>query len=238
MEILKGLRDRYEAHHRVEIRDSALRMAVELSNRYITGRVQPDKAIDVIDEAGARIRLKNMTKPPDLASTESEIERLQREKDEAVRNADYERAALLRDEAEQKRAGKDEMLKAWKEESREVSGIVDEEVIAEVVSKMTGVPLTRLEAKEAQRLLELEQELHKRVVSQDEAIVAVSTVSHFSKTVELNPSSAIDYANLGVNYRRLEKNDEAIKYFELALSLDPTIEFAKDNLAQLFSMTA
>ena len=121
--------------------------------------MQPDKAIDVIDEAGARIRLKNMTKPPDLASIESEIERLQREKDEAVRNADYERAALLRDEAEQKRAGKDEMLKAWKEESREVSGIVDEEVIAEVVSKMTGVPLTRLEAKEAQRLLELEQEL-------------------------------------------------------------------------------
>jgi ATP-dependent Clp protease ATP-binding subunit ClpC len=172
--ILGGLRDRYEAHHRVRITDEALEQAVELSNRYITGRVQPDKAIDVIDEAGARIRLKNMTKPPDLASVEDEIERLQLEKDEAVKNADYERAAELRDKAEQMRAEKEQLQKSWKEQSSESSGVVDEEVVAEVVSKMTGVPLTRLEKEEAQRLLELEKELHKRVVSQDEAIVAVS----------------------------------------------------------------
>jgi ATP-dependent Clp protease ATP-binding subunit ClpC len=174
LNILKGLRDRYEAHHRVRITDEAVLQAVELSNRYVTGRVQPDKAIDVIDEAGARVRLKSMTRPPDLAGIEEQIEKLQIEKDEAVKNADYERAATLRDKAEQLRARKDEMQRAWKERASEVDGVVDEEVVAEVVSKMTGVPLTRLEKEEAQRLLELEAELHKRVVSQDEAIKAVA----------------------------------------------------------------
>ena len=174
LEILKGLRDRYEAHHRVQITDGALLQAVEFSSRYITGRVQPDKAIDVIDEAGARIRLKSMTKPPDLAGLETDIEKLQMEKDEAVKNADYERAAELRDQAEQLRQKKDDLMRAWKDRAREVDGVVDEEVVAEVVSKMTGVPLTRLEKQEAQRLLELETELHKKVVSQEEAIKAVS----------------------------------------------------------------
>ena len=174
LDILKGLRDRYEAHHRVRISDAALEKAVDLSSRYITGRVQPDKAIDVIDESGARIRLKSMTKPPDLASLEQQIEKLQIEKDESVKNADYERAAELRDQAEQLRAQKDKMQKEWKEKTSEVEGIVDEDVVAEVVSRMTGVPLTRLEAEEAQRLLDLENELHKRVVSQDEAITAVA----------------------------------------------------------------
>jgi ATP-dependent Clp protease ATP-binding subunit ClpC len=115
-----------------------------------------------------------MTKPPDLAGLEAQIEKLQIEKDEAVKNADYERAAELRDKAEQLRQKKDDMQRAWKERAREVDGVVDEEVVAEVVSKMTGVPLTRLEKEEAQRLLELEAELHKKVVSQDEAIKAVS----------------------------------------------------------------
>jgi len=174
LDILKGLRDRYEAHHRVQITDEAVLQAVELSSRYVTGRVQPDKAIDVIDEAGARIRLKSMTKPPDLAGIEEQIEKLQIEKDEAVKNADYERAAQLRDQAERARQKKEEMQKAWKDSSREIDGVVDAEVVAEVVSKMTGVPLTRLEAEEAQRLLALEDELHKRVVSQDEAIRAVA----------------------------------------------------------------
>ena len=172
--ILRGLRDPYEAHHRVQLTDAALEQAVELSSRYITGRVQPDKAIDVIDEAGARVRLKSMTKPPDLSSIESETERLQYEKDEAVKNADYERAAELRDEAERLGQKKDEMLVEWKKQSNDIGGIVDEEVVAEVVSKMTGVPLTRLEKEEAQRLLEMEAELHKRVVSQDEAIRVVA----------------------------------------------------------------
>ena len=174
IEILKGLRDRYEAHHRVQILDSALVAAVELSDRYITGRALPDKAIDAIDEAGARIRLRSMTKPPNLAELEEQIERLSIQKDEAVKNAEYEEAARLRDQAEALRAKKEEQQKAWRDKAKEVDGVVDEEVIAEVISKMTGVPLTRLEKEEAQRLLELENELHKRVVSQDEAIKAIS----------------------------------------------------------------
>ena len=174
LDILKGLRDRYEAHHRVRITDRALAQAVELSGRYITGRVQPDKAIDVIDEAGARVRLKSMSKPPDLAGLEEQIERLQVEKDEAVKNADYERAAELRDQAERLRAKKDGLQANWQEKTSETEGVVDDEVVAEVVSKMTGVPLRRLEKEETQRLLELENELHKRVVSQHEAIVAVA----------------------------------------------------------------
>jgi ATP-dependent Clp protease ATP-binding subunit ClpC len=174
IEILKGLRDRYEAHHRVQILDAALTAAVEMSDRYITGRCLPDKAIDVLDEAGARIRLRSMTKPPNLAEIEEEIERLSIQKDEAVRNAEYEEAARLRDSAEALRKKKEEMQRQWREKAKEVDGVVDEEVIAEVVSKMTGVPLTRLEKEEAQRLLELENELHKRVVSQDEAIKAIS----------------------------------------------------------------
>ncbi len=174
LEILQGLHDRYETHHQVHFTDLALRRAVELSSRYVTGRVQPDKAIDVIDESGARVRLKTMTKPPDLADLESRIEQLQNEKDQAVKNADYEKAAELRDQAENLRAQKKEMLQEWKANNEEARAVVDEEVVAEVVSKMTGVPLTRLAKEEAQRLLDLEKELHKRVVSQHEAIVAVS----------------------------------------------------------------
>jgi len=174
IEILKGLRDRYEAHHRVQILDNALHAAVEMSDRYITGRCLPDKAIDVLDEAGARIRLRSMTKPPNLAELEEQIERLSIQKDEAVKNAEYEEAARLRDQAEALRKKKEEMQRQWREKAKEVDGVVDEEVIAEVVSKMTGVPLTRLEKEEAQRLLELEGELHKRVVSQDEAIKAIA----------------------------------------------------------------
>jgi ATP-dependent Clp protease ATP-binding subunit ClpC len=174
VEILKGLRDRYEAHHRVQITDAALVAAVELSERYIQGRFLPDKAIDVIDEAGARVRLRSMTKPPNLAELEEQIERLSIQKDEAVKNAEYEEAARLRDQAEQLRAKKEEMQRQWRDRSKEVDGVVDEEVIAEVVSKMTGVPLTRLEKEEASRLLELENELHKKVISQDEAIKAIA----------------------------------------------------------------
>ncbi len=174
IEILKGLRDRYEAHHRVQILDAAIVAAVEMSDRYITGRCLPDKAIDVLDEAGARIRLRSMTKPPNLAELEEQIERLSIQKDEAVKNAEYEEAAKLRDSAEQLRTKKEEMQRQWREKAKEIDGVVDEEVIAEVISKMTGVPLTRLEKEEAQRLLELENELHKRVVSQDEAIKTIS----------------------------------------------------------------
>ncbi|MEX0655705.1 MAG: ATP-dependent Clp protease ATP-binding subunit, partial [Phycisphaeraceae bacterium] len=174
IEILKGLRDRYEAHHRVQITDEAIVASVEMSNRYITARVQPDKSIDVIDEAGARIRLKSMSKPPDLAEIEEQIERLSIEKDEAVKAADYERAAELRDQAEGLRRKKETIQRDWRAKAKEVDGVVDEEVVAEVVSKMTGVPLQRLEKAETERLLKLEEELHKKVVSQDEAIKAIA----------------------------------------------------------------
>ena len=174
IDILKGLQDRYESHHKVKFTDEALYQAVELSTRYISGRCLPDKAIDVVDEAGARVRIKNMTPPPDLTEIEEKIEQLQKEKDEAVRGADYERAAALRDQAQQLLDQKNELHKKWYEKNKESTGVVTVETIAEVVSKMTGVPLTRLEKKETQRLLELELELHKRVVSQDEPITALS----------------------------------------------------------------
>jgi ATP-dependent Clp protease ATP-binding subunit ClpC len=188
VEILKGLRDRYEAHHRVRFTNEAIGQAVELSTRYITGRCLPDKAIDVIDEAGARVRLKNMTPPPDLQELETKVEKLQAEKDEAVRAADYERAAALRDEAQQLMDEKAQRQRQWYEDNKETSGVVDDEIIAEVVSKMTGVPLTRLEKKEAQRLLELEAELHKRVVSQEEAVNAVAKAVRRSRSGLKDPN--------------------------------------------------
>ena len=188
LDILRGLQDRYEAHHRVRFTDEALYQAVELSTRYITGRCLPDKAIDVIDEAGARVRLKNMTPPPNLTELEEKIVKLQREKDEAVKNTDYERAASLRDKAQQLLDEKTKMQKKWYEKNKEATGTVDSEVIAEVVSKMTGVPLTRLEKKEAQRLLELEEELHKRVVSQDEAINTVAKAVRRSRSGMKDPN--------------------------------------------------
>jgi ATP-dependent Clp protease ATP-binding subunit ClpC len=174
LEILKGLRERYESHHKVKYADDALRCAVEMSGRYIPGRVQPDKSIDVIDEAGARLRLKSMTKPPDLTEIEERIERLAIEKDESVKAADYERAADLRDQAEKLRKEKERIQQQWRDRMNETHAVVDEEMIREVVSKMTGVPLTRLQKEESERLLQLENELHKKVVSQDEAVKSVS----------------------------------------------------------------
>ncbi|NLE59793.1 MAG: ATP-dependent Clp protease ATP-binding subunit [Planctomycetes bacterium] len=188
IQILQGLRDRYEAHHRVQITDEAIMQSVELSNRYISDRVQPDKAIDVIDEAGACVRLKTMTKPPNLTEIEREIEKLLIEKDEAVKTADYERAAELRDRAEVLRSKKDEMQREWRSRAKEVDGVVDGEVIAEVVSSMTGVPLTRLEKGEIERLLRLEDELHKRVISQDEAIRAVAKAVRRSRSGMKDPN--------------------------------------------------
>jgi ATP-dependent Clp protease ATP-binding subunit ClpC len=191
IEILKGLRDRYEAHHRVQITDSALRAAVELSDRYITGRCLPDKAIDVIDEAGARIRLKAMTRPPDLKEIDDQIEKLNHEKEAAVAEQDFEKAAHLRDQADKLKKKKDTVLKDWREKSKETDGIVDEEVIAEVVSKMTGVPLKRLGDDETQRLLKMENELHATVVSQHEAISAIAKAVRKSRAGLKDPKRPI-----------------------------------------------
>ena len=173
VEILKGLRDRYEEHHRVQITDDALEAAVELSNRYISARCLPDKAIDVIDESGARIRLKSMVRPPDLKELEEEIQRLNTAKEEAVAEQKFEKAASFRDQADKLRRKKDQLTEEWREKSRQTDGVVDAEVVAEVVAKMTGIPLTRLSSEDAVRLLQMEQELHRRVISQDQAITQV-----------------------------------------------------------------
>ena len=186
--ILMGLRERYEQHHRVKFTDKAIQLAVELSNRYISDRVQPDKSIDVIDEAGARVRLTSMTKPPSMADLEEELELLKVKKDEAVKNADYEAAAALRDEAEKLRAKKDTLQKEWREQMNETNSEVDEDIIAEVVSSMTGVPLTRLEEAESQRLLQLEDELHKTVISQHDAITLISKAIRKSRSGLKDPN--------------------------------------------------
>jgi ATP-dependent Clp protease ATP-binding subunit ClpC len=182
--ILKGLRDRYEAHHRVKFTDDALESAVELSVRYINNRFLPDKAIDVMDEAGARVRIKSMVPPPDLKDITLEIERLDRAKDEAVSAQDFEKAAQLRDQAYQLRKKKEELHKAWKEQqaSKEETGEVTADVIRETVSKMTGIPLTRLEKAEAERLLAMEGELSKAVIHQDDAIKAIARAVRRSRS--------------------------------------------------------
>ncbi len=182
IEILKGLRGRYEEHHRVQFTDDAVVAAVEMSERYITARCLPDKAIDVIDEAGARVRLRTMTRPPDLKEIDEEVEKLNKEKEDAVANQDFEKAANLRDQAEKLRKKKDQITQEWRDKSQQTDGVVDEEIIAEVVSKMTGIPLTRLSTEDSLRLMKMEEELHKRVVSQDAAVTAVSKAVRRSRS--------------------------------------------------------
>ena len=182
VEILKGLRDRYEEHHRVQITDDALESAVELASRYITGRCLPDKAIDVIDESGARIRLKSMVRPPDLKELEEETERLNQAKEEAVADQDFEKAASLRDQADKLKKKREQLTREWREKSEQTDGVVDAEVVAEVVAKMTGIPLTRLSSEDAVRLLQMEDELHTRVISQHEAIKQVSKAVRRSRS--------------------------------------------------------
>ena len=191
VEILKGLRDRYEAHHKVEIKDEALEEAVELSDRYITGRCLPDKAIDVIDEAGARVRLRAMTRPPDLKELDAKIEKLNQEKEAAVAEQDFEKAAHLRDQADKEKKKKDAITKEWRDKAKEIDGVVDGEVIREVVNKMTGVPLVRISTDETQRLLAMEDELHKTVISQHEAIQAIAKVVRKSRAGMKDPKRPI-----------------------------------------------
>ena len=238
-EILKGLRDRYEAHHRVQFTDEALLAAVDLSMRYIPGRVLPDKSIDVIDEAGARVRLKSMTKPPDLSAIEEQIKKLTIEKDESVKNADYERAADLRDKTVTLDKEKDRIKREWQERRNEIEGVVDEEVIAEVVSKMTGVPLTRLEKEEAERLLELEAELHRRVISQEEAISAVSRSVRRSRSGLKDPNrpmgSFIFIGPSGVGKTLLAKSLAEFMFGdeEALIQIDMSEYMEKHNVSRL-----
>lgn len=175
LEILKGLRDRYEAHHRVKITDEALEAAVKLGARYIQDRYLPDKAIDLIDEAASRVRLRNYTAPPDLKEMEEKLEGVRQEKESAVRSQEFEKAAQLRDQEQQLRAKLNELKKDW-EQKKVVSdqAVVTEEDIAHIVSSWTGIPVKKLAEEESARLLNMEKILHQRVVGQDEAVEAVS----------------------------------------------------------------
>ncbi len=175
LEILKGLRDRYEAHHRVKITDEALDAAVKLGDRYIQDRFLPDKAIDLVDEAASRVRLRNYTAPPDLKEMEEKMENIRQEKEAAVRSQDFEHAAQLRDKEQQFRAKLTELKKDW-EQKKVVSDqtVVTEEDIAHIVSSWTGIPVKKLAEEESERLLRMEEILHERVIGQHEAVQAVS----------------------------------------------------------------
>jgi ATP-dependent Clp protease ATP-binding subunit ClpC len=174
IEILKGLRDRYEAHHRVSITDAALVAAAGLADRYISDRFLPDKAIDLIDEAGSRMRIRRMTAPPDLREFDERIAEVRREKESAIDAQDFEKAASLRDSEKQLLAGKAAREKEWKAGDMDVVAEVDDEQIAEVLATWTGIPVFKLTEEETSRLLHMEDELHRRVVGQEQAIKAVS----------------------------------------------------------------
>jgi len=191
IEILKGLRDRYEEHHNVRIVDPALVCAASLSARYVSGRNLPDKAIDLIDEAGARAHISVMTRPADLKKLEGEIEAARREKQSAIASQEYERAARLRDKEKDLKAGYDNCLTEWKENRQEQKVEVSEEDIAYLVSKWTGVPLSKLEEKETDKLLRMEEEIHKRVVGQEEAVKAVSKALRRSRADMKDPRRPI-----------------------------------------------
>ena len=175
IKILEGLRDRYEAHHRVNITDEAIRAAAELSNRYITDRFLPDKAIDLIDEAASMVRLKSITVPEDLKTIEEKLEELAKEKEEAINTQNYEKAAKIRDrEKELKEELRNEKVR-WEQEKKSTTLEVKYEEIAKVVSNWTGVPVTKMTTEESQKLLNLEEILHERVIGQNQAVEAVAS---------------------------------------------------------------
>ncbi|MFD0705273.1 ATP-dependent Clp protease ATP-binding subunit [Alloscardovia venturai] len=174
IEILKGLRKRYEDHHKVTITDKALQSAAELSSRYIQDRHLPDKAIDLIDEAGARLRIRRLTAPAELKDMDKKIAELKSQKDQAIADQDFEKATSLRDEQESLEKTRKEREKAWREGESDVSMTVDEEVIAQVISETTGIPVFKLTQAESQKLLSMEDELHKRIIGQDEAVSALA----------------------------------------------------------------
>ncbi len=174
VKILHGLRPKYEEHHKLKISDEAIESAVKLSNRYISGRFQPDKAIDIIDEAGSRAHLASYAKPKEFTEIENEIEQLQEEKEKAVKNQAFETAAQLRDELKFKKEKLQDMKIEWEEKREQQKIVLQEDDISHIVSQVTGIPLFRLEEKESKRLLRMEDELKKKIVGQDEAIQKIA----------------------------------------------------------------
>ncbi|XHR30299.1 MAG: ATP-dependent Clp protease ATP-binding subunit [Chthoniobacteraceae bacterium] len=191
IEILKGLRPKYEAHHRAKISDESLELCAKLSDRYITGRFLPDKAIDVMDEAGARARIAAMTRPPDVKHIEGEIEEIRGQKEAAIKAQDFEKAASLRDNEKQTKEKLERILNEWREAREEKEVLVSEDDILSVVSKTTGVPLHRMEQAETAKLLAMEDDLKKRVIGQDEAIIAISKALRRSRADLKDPRRPI-----------------------------------------------
>ena len=191
IEILKGLRPKYEAHHKAKLTDEALETAVKFSERYITGRFLPDKAIDVMDEAGARARIGAMTRPPNVKEIEKEIEEIRIEKEAAIKAQDFEKAAALRDKEKQTKEKLDSILSKWREEREEKEVIVTGDDMMHIISKVTGVPLQRMEQAETQKLLAMESDLKKRVIGQDEAVIAISKALRRSRADLKDPRRPI-----------------------------------------------
>ena len=188
VEILKGLRDKYEAHHKVKIPDEAIESAVKMSSRYIADRFLPDKAIDLIDEAASRVRLKAFTAPPNLKSMEQEIKRLEQEKASAVKSQDFENAAKIRDKEKSLQTLLDEEKDKWKNRSGKDIKVVTTEDIANVVSSWSGIPVTQLTKEESERLLNMENILHERIVGQDKAVSAVAKAIRRGRVGIKNPN--------------------------------------------------
>ncbi|MEW8957205.1 ATP-dependent Clp protease ATP-binding subunit [Clostridium sp.] len=174
LQILKGIRDKYEAHHGVKITDEALEAAVTLSDRYITDRYLPDKAIDLIDEAASKVRIQNLTAPPDLKELEEEIDRVCNEKEESINIQDFEKAAILRDKEKELKIKLEDNKKNWHTESTKETQMVSEREVASIVSRWTKVPVNKLTEKESERLLKLEDILHNRVIGQEEAVKSIA----------------------------------------------------------------
>jgi ATP-dependent Clp protease ATP-binding subunit ClpC len=191
IKILKGLRDRYEAHHKIRYLDEALEAAATLSDRYISGRFLPDKAVDLIDEAGARARLKVLTAPPNLKELEEKIDGIRKEKEAAVEGQDFEKAASFRDQEKEAKKQLEEAKKQWTKAKAETTPEVNAEDIAFIVSQWTGVPLSKLEEKEGVKLLKMEEELHKIIVDQEEAIGAVARATRRSRSGLKDPHRPI-----------------------------------------------
>jgi ATP-dependent Clp protease ATP-binding subunit ClpC len=191
IEILKGLRPKYEAHHKAKLTDEALETAVRFSERYITGRFLPDKAIDVMDEAGARARINAMTRPPDVKEIEKEIEEIRLEKEAAIKAQDFEKAASLRDKEKQTKEKLDGILQKWREEREEKEVLVTADDMMHIISKVTGVPLQRMEQAETEKLLKMEEELKGKVIGQDEAVSAISKALRRSRADLKDPRRPI-----------------------------------------------
>ncbi len=189
--ILKGIRPKYEAHHKARIADEALEAAAKLSDRYLTGRFLPDKAIDVMDEAGSRARIAAMTRPPNVKDIEAQIEQIRVDKEAAIKAQDFEKAAALRDSEKQAKDHLDTILSEWRINKEEKEVIVTEDEIMHVVSKWTGVPLSRMEQQETQKLLAMESELKGKVIGQDEAVIAISKALRRSRADLKDPRRPI-----------------------------------------------